>query len=179
MFKGLKHALKCIKCNKVVYLNSYGEVEEYRNRKSDCCNVEYEYIGFQPVYDNIVKFSVVLEEDEEEDTIDIKEMNEVMEDGIEEIEEVAVEVENEDENEDEDEDKEANTAISGDLKIEDIVDVSKKMNKGIMIALMKEFITNDEKDKLILLQNHYSETYEGSKRYLGKKFNEKLEEMFN
>ena len=172
MFKGLKHALKCIKCNKVVYLNSYGEVEEYRNRKSDCCNVEYEYIGFQPVYDNIVKFSVVLEEDEEEDTIDIKEINEVMEDGIEEIEEIAVEVENEDE------DKETKTTISGDLKIEDIVDVSKKMNKGIMIALMKEFITNDEKDKLILLQNHYNETYEGSKRYLGKKFNEKLEEMF-
>lgn len=170
MFKGLKHALKCIKCNKVVYLNNYGEVEEYRNRKSDCCNVEYEYIGFQPVYDNIVKFSVVLEE--EEDTIDIKEINEVMEDGIEEIEEIAVEVENEDE------DKETNTTISGDLKIEDIVDVSKKMNKGIMIALMKEFITNDEKDKLILLQNHYNETYEGSKRYLGKKFNEKLEEMF-
>lgn len=174
MFKGLKHTLKCIKCNKIVYLDNYGEVEEYRNRKSDCCNVEYEYIGFQPVYDNIVKFSVVLEEEEEEeeDTIDIKEINEVMEDGIEEIEEIAVEVENEDE------DKETNTTISGDLKIEDIVDVSKKMNKGIMIALMKEFITNDEKDKLILLQNHYSETYEGSKRYLGKKFNEKLEEMF-
>ena len=172
MFKGLKHTLKCIKCNKIVYLDNYGEVEEYRNRKSDCCNVEYEYIGFQPVYDNIVKFSVVLEGDEEEDTIDIKEINEVMEDGIEEIEEIAVEVENEDE------DKETNTTISGDLKIEDIVDVSKKMNKGIMIALMKEFITNDEKDKLILLQNHYNETYEGSKRYLGKKFNEKLEEMF-
>ena len=174
MFKGLKHALKCIKCNKVVYLNSYGEVEEYRNRKSDCCNVEYEYIGFQPVYDNIVKFSVVLEEDEEDDTIDIKEINEVMEDGIEEAEEVAIEVENDDE-----EDKKVNATVSGDLKIEDIVDISKKMNKGIMIALMKEFITNDEKDKLILLQNHYSETYEGSKRYLGKKFNEKLEEMFN
>ena len=174
MFKGLKHALKCIKCNKVVYLNSYGEVEEYRNRKSDCCNVEYEYIGFQPVYDNIVKFSVVLEGDEEEDTIDIKEINEVMEDGIEEAEEVAIEVENDDE-----EDKKVNATVSGDLKIEDIVDISKKMNKGIMIALMKEFITNDEKDKLILLQNHYSETYEGSKRYLGKKFNEKLEEMFN
>ena len=174
MFKGLKHALKCIKCNKVVYLNSYGEVEEYRNRKSDCCNVEYEYIGFQPVYDNIVKFSVVLEEDEEDDTIDIKEINEVMEDGIEEAEVVAIEVENDDE-----EDKKVNATVSGDLKIEDIVDISKKMNKGIMIALMKEFITNDEKDKLILLQNHYSETYEGSKRYLGKKFNEKLEEMFN
>lgn len=175
MFKGIKHTVKCSKCGELVYCNDYNESEKRRNEMSKCCNEKYEYIGFQPVYESIVNFKVAVENVDEE--VAVENIDEEIIDEV--IEEKTLSIKIDSETKINDNKPTISVAIDTSLKIEDIVDTTKKMNKGIMISLVKEFVENGDKNKLILLEKHYNETYEGSKRYLGKKTNEKLNQMFS
>ena len=57
MFKGFKHAVKCVKCGEMKFYENYDDAERTMETSSVCCGVKQEYAGFQPYVDKVLVFA--------------------------------------------------------------------------------------------------------------------------
>lgn len=175
MLKGFKHTAQC-NCNKEQF-TTYGQLETFLKTHEICdkCKGKYEYIGFQPEYDNILSTISV---DNMSDSIEVN-TQEVMNKTKDVEEEVLVEKTEVAENEikepeviEEDtmeDDKIEDTQLqsSNEMDINTLIDTSSRISNRQMIPALKENI--NDKEALRTLINHYEKVFISAFKYLPKR----------
>lgn len=195
MINKFKHTLECTQCKTTEQFDLFPD-------ETDCkCGGEMKYIGLQPYVNPILQ--KMLDESKKSNTrnvINEESNNEVNETEVNEIEVNETEVNQMEINQTEVNQTEVNqmeinetevnqteeisevenenvTTNESTLTINDIFDTTQKMTNGKMEPLMKEFIKNSEVEKIKLLYEYYTSTFEKTIKYIGKKNQTKLKEL--
>ena len=156
MLRGLKHAMRCTKCDEVKFCEP-NEIESLENKPSECCGAPYEYIGAQPFFENIIRGpESVLPKVEIVSPPVMPIVEEIIKREI--IEESVAVVQN----------------VQSTLNINDIIPAGIKVTNLQMIPAIKNALDEDSKEKLSLLKSCFPIVFEGSVRYLSKKYQDKL-----
>lgn len=181
MFKGLKHTVAC-KCGETtIPCEDFNEVDqiENSNKKSDCCQSNFTYIGLQPYHENILVIPI------QKANPDLPIETIIVEEAIEVVDKIPTIVENNEKVENHIEQKIEASEIAHELPkvstptgngIPGLIDAGPKgfVTNTQMIPVLKELVDTDKIDKIELLKNTYPDVYEKSIKYLPKKYQDKL-----
>lgn len=173
MLVGWKHACQCTKCKAIKFvdkgsneksLDSALAMEE--TEKSDCCHAPYEYIGLRPEKEHIL---ITPELDEPEIKVEIEENQKDLGTlgSVETFKPVPKPVVEE---KPDDEESETMTTTS-DVKLEDIIDVHRKMSGRYMTDVVRSVLEEDNDqtaDKLAILKSEYPSFFQDALKYVPK-----------
>jgi hypothetical protein len=202
MLNGFQHAWICSQClneTSIITGKDIDSIEKkLENKKTDCCNAKYEYIGIRPIIKNITTSEVikadpnyqppveeieevikqVIEQPEVKEEENIEEVKkEIIKETQEEIKKEVVEVKVEEVKVKVEEVKEVKE-VSNSLDINELVPPGPKgVSNAQMIPAMKEAIKENSKEKLAFIKSIYPEVFQNSIKYIGKKMQEQLKDL--
>lgn len=167
MFKGLRHTVRCTKCEEFTIPFQTPELMDVfldKKELSECCQAEFEYIGLQVYNESILanpeevaKFSVSTTSKDliiSNPVIVVKK----------EIEEEIL--------------QEQPVISKNKLAIEDLLDFNPRgITNTQMIPAIKQAIMEQSKEKIEILSTTYPDVFEKSLKYLQKQYLNKLKDL--
>ena len=186
MLKSYRHTIECTKCRETREM--FEDIEDALkledNGKSKCCGAPYQYIGFQPYHESIIKIPEFMITSETNNLVSERDYNsvpnkvidvkttEVARDEYADIPQISEKTIFEPIME---ETKIIPNQQPIKLKIEDVIqNGSRGINNSNMIPAIKLALEENSVEKIKLLKQTYPLVFNNSIRYLGKKYQDRL-----